>query len=189
MSSSLCRRSRSAAFILVVLVGAALSGVSASAALSPLSLYKALLGKSFQHGELLSGSPVVAPTAGTLSQVARRYHALGEVNATFNDAQDGIAYVVYPSVAAAHAAWLAARPPGLVKAPTSGLPNPVRVSTMLVTVRGASGKSIVNYSARVSFPYRDVVVGSFARSSRKAQSILAAVALANAALAHLRNVK
>jgi hypothetical protein len=183
------RPARSAALILVGLAGTMLYGLSASAALSPRALYQALLQKSFQPGELLSRSPLIAPTAGKLGPVANRYHALGEVNASFNDAQDGIAYIVYPTVTAAHAAWLAARPPGVVKASTSGLPNPVRVSTKRVTVRAASGKTTVNTAARVSFPYRDVVVSSYARSTSKTRSILTAVALAQAALHHQRNIK
>ena len=164
------------AFVVLAATGAV--GAFAALSVSPRTLYQDLLRKPFAKDALMSGSPLVKPTVGKLGKVARRYHAIGEVDVAFNDIKDGISYIVYPTSADARTSWLANRRPGVIKVATPGLPQPVRVSA-----QGGGQLAIV------SFATGNVIIGSFARSQSKNRSVLAAIALAQAALSRLRAIE
>jgi hypothetical protein len=175
---------------LVGTIGLAILGLLAgpSSAVSPRSLFRALVAKTFVAGELLSGSPPVVPSAARLTANLRRFRAIGQANVSIFNGRDGVTYIVFPTAGDTHQAWLSARRAGEISLAGSKFPQNAVFAERRV-VKSSAGRKLTVYATQVSFATGNTIVGSFARDLSKSRSRNAALALAQAALAHLRRVE
>lgn len=192
----LCNRALPTTFAGLVAAGAVVaSALAGTTVKSPRALYQALLTTGIRS-DLPSGFYSAQIGVGSLSDRAKRFHAVGEVDIDIDSGNALIIYIVFPSRANAVAEWNDARSDvkkhskSILPAPPT-FPWPALIANGSVTGKNAFDKSVTNGVTDLAFTSKNVIVQAMTLSTSNTESgdIPGAIRLGKAALKHLNKLR
>lgn len=181
---------------LLALLAPAMTGVATGAAAtpSPPALVHALVTAPIPASQVPAALRPAKISAIPLTEQSIRYHGVGTIEVGFDDSDDVVIYVVFPSRPDALADFAHPHQVGRVTDKLAGppsLPKPSEILDGSISGKNAAGKPVTNGVTGVAFVVRNVIVeaATLSTTSTTVGDLPGTIRLAALALRHLTAVE